>query len=173
MGWWWGPLCTRPTSLVGFFIELAHWNNSPWVNMSPHLDTLFWFRANQTCSFSLLINAFLGRSNKYHFIVFGLTRPGLEHTISHTRGDHTNHNTADEVVEEEDYYTSLIIFYFVIVFQVSTLRFATRMMCVASEPAMNEIIDPVVSNMSDIEPQLPLKWSRNCFITLLEFIPGF
>ena len=27
---------------------------------------------------------------------------------------------------------------------VSTLRFATRMMCVASEPAMNEIIDPVV-----------------------------
>ncbi|CAG2197099.1 KIF6_9 [Mytilus edulis] len=27
---------------------------------------------------------------------------------------------------------------------VSTLRFATRMMCVASEPSMNEIIDPVV-----------------------------
>lgn len=27
---------------------------------------------------------------------------------------------------------------------VSTLRFATRMMCVASEPAMNEIIDPVI-----------------------------
>jgi hypothetical protein len=26
---------------------LAHWNNSPRVNMSLHSDTLFWFRANQ------------------------------------------------------------------------------------------------------------------------------
>lgn len=26
----------------------------------------------------------------------------------------------------------------------STLRFATRMMCVASEPAVNELYDPVV-----------------------------
>ena len=26
---------------------LAHWNNSPRVNMSLHLDTLFWFQTNQ------------------------------------------------------------------------------------------------------------------------------
>jgi len=31
---------------------------------------------------------------------------------------------------------------------VSTLRFATRMMCVASEPALNEQIDPTVSHFS-------------------------
>ena len=30
-------------------------------------------------------------------------------------------------------------------FQVSTMRFATRMMCVASEPTVNEIYDPAVS----------------------------
>ena len=37
-----------------FFILLAHWNNSPWVDMSLHTDTLFLFRANQ--SLLLLIN---------------------------------------------------------------------------------------------------------------------
>ena len=34
---------------------LAHWNNSPWVDMSLHSDTLFWFRANQSLLF--LLNA--------------------------------------------------------------------------------------------------------------------
>jgi hypothetical protein len=28
------------------FIVLAHWNNSPWIDMSPHSDTLFWFLVN-------------------------------------------------------------------------------------------------------------------------------
>ena len=37
------------------FIVLAHWNNSPWVDMSLHSDTLFWFRANQSLLF--LLNA--------------------------------------------------------------------------------------------------------------------
>jgi hypothetical protein len=37
------------------FIVLAHWNNSPRIDMSPHLDTLFWFRANQSLLF--LLNA--------------------------------------------------------------------------------------------------------------------
>jgi len=36
-------------------IVLAHWNDSPWVGKSLHLDTLFWFRAKQ--SLSLLLNA--------------------------------------------------------------------------------------------------------------------
>ena len=30
------------------FIVLAHWNNSPRVDMLLHSDTLFWFRANQS-----------------------------------------------------------------------------------------------------------------------------
>jgi hypothetical protein len=35
------------------FIVLAHWNNSPRVDMSLHSDTLFWFRANQSLLFLL------------------------------------------------------------------------------------------------------------------------
>ena len=30
---------------------LVHWNNSRWVDMSLHSDTLFWFRANQSLFF--------------------------------------------------------------------------------------------------------------------------
>ena len=37
------------------FIVLAHWNNSPLVDMSLHSNTLFWFRAKQ--SLFLLLNA--------------------------------------------------------------------------------------------------------------------
>ena len=33
---------------------LAHWNNSPWKDMSPHPDTLSWFRVNR--SFLFLLN---------------------------------------------------------------------------------------------------------------------
>jgi hypothetical protein len=29
-------------------VVVAHWNNIPRVDMSLHLDTLFWFRANQS-----------------------------------------------------------------------------------------------------------------------------
>ena len=36
-------------------IVLAHWNNSPQIDMSPHSDTLSWFRANQSLLF--LLNA--------------------------------------------------------------------------------------------------------------------
>jgi hypothetical protein len=51
--WWeqfnfqWDPLCTRPTRLNGFFIVLAHWNNSPWIDLLTHCDTLPWFQANE------------------------------------------------------------------------------------------------------------------------------
>jgi hypothetical protein len=34
---------------------LAYWNNSLWIDMSPHSDTLFWFLADQFLLF--LLNA--------------------------------------------------------------------------------------------------------------------
>jgi hypothetical protein len=37
---------------------LAHWKNSPRVDMSLHSDTLFWFRANQSLPF-LVNDAYL------------------------------------------------------------------------------------------------------------------
>ena len=42
-----------------FFIVLAHWDNSPRVDMSLHSDTLFWFPANQYLLF-FLCPLFLG-----------------------------------------------------------------------------------------------------------------
>jgi hypothetical protein len=36
-----------------------------------------------------------GEAIKTNFIVFGLTRWGLEPTIYHTRGEHTNHYTTN------------------------------------------------------------------------------
>ena len=42
-------------TLCCIFIVLAHWNNSPRVDMTLHSDTLFWFRANQSLLF--LLNA--------------------------------------------------------------------------------------------------------------------
>jgi hypothetical protein len=56
--------------------------------MLPHLDTLSGFRANQ--SLLSLLNAACLVENT-NFIVFGLTRPGLEPRIYHTRGEYANH----------------------------------------------------------------------------------
>ena len=43
---------------------LAYWNNSPRIDMSPHSDTLSWFRANQSVHFLL---STWRKSNKYQF----------------------------------------------------------------------------------------------------------
>ena len=58
MRWWWGPLCTRPTRI---FIVLAHWN-SPRVDVSLHSETLLWFRAAQSFSYSLWIDPMSGNN---------------------------------------------------------------------------------------------------------------
>jgi hypothetical protein len=69
--------------------------------MSLHSDTLFWFRANQSLLF--LLNATFGEAADTNFIVFGLTRPGLETTIYSTRGEHANHNATDVVLTGENH----------------------------------------------------------------------
>jgi len=38
------------------FDVLAHWNNSPYIDMSLHLDLLLWLCANQS-SFFLMLRA--------------------------------------------------------------------------------------------------------------------
>jgi hypothetical protein len=38
-----------------------------------------------------------GEATNTNFIVFGLTQPGLEPMIYHTRGEHANHYTTDAV----------------------------------------------------------------------------
>ena len=96
MRWWWGPLCSRATLWSWILIVLGHWNNSLPVDMSPHSDTLFWFRANQTLLFPLNA-ACSGEVTNTSFLVFGLTQPGLEPTTYHTRGEHVNYYATDAV----------------------------------------------------------------------------
>jgi hypothetical protein len=64
MRWSWCPLCTRPTRWVAWiFMVLAHWKNSPRVDISLHSDTLFWFRANQSLPF-LVNDAYLAEKQQ-------------------------------------------------------------------------------------------------------------
>ena len=46
---------------------LAHWNNSLRVNISLHLDTLSWFRANKSLFF-LLNAAFLAEKQQIQIV---------------------------------------------------------------------------------------------------------
>ena len=83
MRWWLGPLYIRPT----------------WFYTDRHValsDTLCWFRSNQSLLF-LRNAAYLRESNKYQFLVFGLTRSGLEPTNYHTPNEHANNYTTDAV----------------------------------------------------------------------------
>ena len=41
----------QTNTLSWIFIVLAHWNNSPRVDMSPLLDTLSWFQAKPSLIF--------------------------------------------------------------------------------------------------------------------------
>ena len=43
-----------------------------------------------------------GEATNTNFIVFGLIRLGLEHTIYRTRGEHANHCSTDAVSVEEN-----------------------------------------------------------------------
>ena len=43
----------QTNTLSWIFIVLGHWNNSLWVDMSLHSDTLSWFQANQSLLFAL------------------------------------------------------------------------------------------------------------------------
>jgi hypothetical protein len=78
-------------------IVLAHWNNSPRIDMSLYLDTLSWFRSNQSMLF-LLNTACLAEKQQIPLLVFGLTRSWLEPAIYHTRGEYANYYTTDAVV---------------------------------------------------------------------------
>jgi len=78
------------------FILLAHWNNSPRIDMSLHLDTLSWFRANQSLVFCLNAVCLTEKQQLPSFIVFCLTCLGLEPTI-YLRCKHNDHYTTDAV----------------------------------------------------------------------------
>jgi hypothetical protein len=98
--------------LIWIFVVLVHWNNSPQVDMSLHSDTLFWFRVNHSLPF-LLSAACLAKKQEIPILVFGLTRPGLQPMIYHTRSVHVNHYATNVVTK----YKSTNVYRMVIVLE--------------------------------------------------------
>jgi hypothetical protein len=73
----------KTNTLSWIFIGLAHWNNSLRVDMSLHLDTLFWFRANQSALFpyhgenkwifnEMMMSSALYKTNTLSWLFIGL-----------------------------------------------------------------------------------------------------
>jgi hypothetical protein len=65
--------------------------------MSPHLDTLSRFQANQSLLFLFNAAYLAEKQRNTNFIVIGFTRSRLEHMIYLARGQHANHYTTDVV----------------------------------------------------------------------------
>jgi hypothetical protein len=65
--------------------------------MSPHSDTLSWFRVDQSLLFLLNAACLPEKQQISICIVFGMTQLGLEPTISRNRGEHSNHYASDAV----------------------------------------------------------------------------
>ena len=75
---------------------LAYWNNSLWIDMLPHSDTLSWFHDEQSLPY-LLDTACLAEMQQISILLSGFTQQGLEPTIYCTRGKYANLYTTDVV----------------------------------------------------------------------------
>jgi hypothetical protein len=78
------------------------------------------------CSYSL-IRVLRGEATNTHFVVFGLTPPGLAPTIYHTRGEHANHYTID-AVRNENYLGKCSLLYNVLNFSYKIFKYFSFML---------------------------------------------
>ena len=78
---------------------LVDCDNSPQVDIS--LDsTLYTDPETTSRSLFLLLNvSYLAQKQQTPILSFGLTKPGLNPTIYHTRSEHANYYTTDAVVK--------------------------------------------------------------------------
>ena len=95
----------KTNTLSCICIVLAHWNNSPWTDMSLHSDTLSWFQANQSLVLLLCASQ---RSSNYQFdrLCFDPSR-NWTHMIYCTQGEHANGN--DHLCSGAPKFTPLLI----------------------------------------------------------------
>ena len=93
---WWGPLCSRPRRLVFFHSASSLKQQSPGRHVAP-LGHIILIPSQPVCILIPYSCVLSGEATNTNFIVFGLTRPGVEPTIYHTRGEHANHYTTDAV----------------------------------------------------------------------------
>ena len=71
------------TNMLHWIIVVsAHRNNSPCVDMSLHSDTLSLFKANQSLFLLFKAACFAGEAPNINFIIFGLTRSGINPMFS-------------------------------------------------------------------------------------------
>ena len=75
-------------------MSALYWNNSPRVDMSLHIILI---PSQPIFALSSYCCVLSGEATNTNFIVFGLTRSGLEPMIYRTRGEHANHYTTDVV----------------------------------------------------------------------------
>ena len=61
-------------------------------HVAGHSETLLWFRVDQ------ILCLLIKDAANTNFIVIGVTQPGLEPTIYHTRVEHANHYTTDAAI---------------------------------------------------------------------------
>jgi len=81
--------------LSWIFIVLGHWNNSLWVDISLHSDTLSRSQATQSLIFLLNATCLAEKQQITILMAFSLTWLELEPTIYHTRGEQANYNDTD------------------------------------------------------------------------------
>ena len=84
----------------------AHWNNSLWIDMSPNSDTLSCFCNQPVFALSPLCCMPIREATNANFIVFSLTRSGIEPMIYCTWGEHANNYTTDAVFTSEKWFQS-------------------------------------------------------------------
>ena len=84
--------------LSWIFIVLAHWNNQPAGKHVAPLWHIILIPSQPVFALSPWCCVLGGEATNIIFVVFGLTRPGLEPTIYRTRGEHVNHYATDVVI---------------------------------------------------------------------------
>jgi hypothetical protein len=75
------------------FMVLQYWNDSPRIDVSLHSGHIIPIPSQPVFALSCCVLS--GEATNTNFIVFGLTRPGLEPTIYRILGQHADHYTTD------------------------------------------------------------------------------
>jgi hypothetical protein len=98
---WWCSHCTRYHARLDFYIHivLAHWSNSPQVDMLLPSDIIFSLWVSQSLLLFLSANCLAEKQQIPILLSFVWHDGGLQPTIYHTRGEPANHYTTDVVSE--------------------------------------------------------------------------
>ena len=96
MRWWWGPLCSRPTRCELDFYSACSLKQHSAGRRVASLGNIILIPSRPVFALPSYCCVLSGEASNTNFIVFGLTRLGLEPTIYRTQGEHANHYATDE-----------------------------------------------------------------------------